>query len=110
LLKTTASQPSVKSLPKLPHFHRIKVLATINLADPDLLWSLYKKKGQMTLHYLYQTYGVTWFEALRRIILDPIGIRYSLYLSLNTDGSWKTLYRRLDRSRFHVSPALGVAG
>ena len=85
---------------------RIKVLAKSNLADPDLLWSLYKEEGQKTLEYLYDTYGVIWMESLRRVLCNQFGSLFSLFLYRENDGSWDWSYRLLDFDRDAVFPAL----
>ena len=85
---------------------KIKALASRNLGDPDLLWSLYKEEGQKTLRYLHDTYGVVWMESLRRILCSPGGRRASLYLCRGVDGSWDWRCSWLGRSRVASLPAL----
>ncbi len=85
---------------------RIKVLACRALADPDLGWSLFKEKGQKTLRYLYDTYGVKWMEFLRRELCDLDGRRNSLSLFRRDDGSWGRSNRWLSDYRNARHPAL----
>lgn len=85
---------------------RIKALAKSNLADPDLLWSLYKEEGQETLHYLHDTYGVKWMEALRRVLRDTDGRRCSLLLGRLGNGSWSHIADDLRAERSATLPAL----
>lgn len=88
---------------------RIKVLSAVNLSDPVFLWSLYKEDGQKTLHYFHDTYGVTWMESLRRILLSPDGGRCALCLFRDSDGSWYYYYRWLGNGRNVDNPALSLA-
>lgn len=88
---------------------RIKVLSAVNLSDPVFLWSLYKEDGQKTLHYLHDTYGVTWMESLRRILLNPAGNRCALFLNRVSDGSWYDYYYWLDFDRNVDDPAVSFA-
>jgi hypothetical protein len=67
---------------------KIKAFAQLRLADPDLLWSLYMEKGQKTLCYLHDTYGITWMESLRRLLVRPDGGQDSLCLYQVSRYSW----------------------
>ncbi len=88
---------------------KLEAFADENLADPDLLWSLYKEEGQKILRYLHDTYGITWMEALRRILLRSDGLRCSLYLCRLDVGSWLWDCTWLDdvRSARRVALVLG---
>jgi hypothetical protein len=86
---------------------RLRTLAKSNLADPDLLWGLYKEEGQKTLRYLNGTYKVKWMEALRRVLrIVPRGDHYSLYLYCRDNGSWGWDYRWLGYDRDASNPTL----
>lgn len=84
---------------------KIKALSNVNHADPDLIYSLYIEEGQQTLRYLYETYGITWMESLRRIIFASFR-RCSLYLFRKDDGSWSCGYHWLNYNRDLGKPAL----
>jgi hypothetical protein len=67
---------------------RIQALKDCPLADPDLLFSLVKQEGQVILRWLYDTFGVTWMEALRRTFLGREGLRFTLCLYRRDGGHW----------------------
>lgn len=84
---------------------RIRILSARAMADPNLLWSLYKEKGQKTLRYLYNTYGVTWMESLRRCVCFQGGNEHTLHLFRKKGGRWDWDYF-WGEARTAVHPAL----
>jgi len=86
------------------HLVRLKEKDKI-LADANIGAALYNEPGQVTLEWLYQTHGVTWFELpgteLRRSNRD----RYFLYL-YRADGRWHWCYRYLGSDHCVDNPAL----
>ncbi|MDE2071311.1 MAG: hypothetical protein KGI70_01085 [Patescibacteria group bacterium] len=70
--------------------------------------TLFEEKGQATLRWLYDTFGITWFELSGTVLRDSRGSRYFLYLRRDDDGSWHWRCNWLDygRSRVNVSPLL----
>lgn len=70
---------------------------------------LYQEPGQKTLRWLFETYGVTWFELPGTILRNPYGHRYFLFLSRGDDGQWYWYYRWLDDDRNARRPGLVFA-
>jgi hypothetical protein len=66
---------------------RLKVMPGIRL-DAKVGQALYEEKGQTTLRWLHETYGVTWFELAGTVLRYSDGHRYFLYLYRYDDGSW----------------------
>lgn len=87
---------------------RLKASTNRFLADPDLGWSLYQEKGQKTLRFLHDTFGVTWIEFLRRTLCYPDGSCCALFLCHKLDDSWGRNYSWLDAPRCDMCPALGL--
>lgn len=81
-------------------------------ADPCIRYdakvgqALFEEKGQATLRWLYDTYGITWFELAGTVLRGSGGGRYFLYLDRDVGGSWNWDYRWLGcgRSAGGVSP------
>lgn len=68
---------------------KIKNFANLPSADPDLLFSLYLQPEQKILQYFYSTYGITYIESVRRVILHPSGALFLMYVCRYEDGkSW----------------------
>ncbi|MES2408946.1 MAG: hypothetical protein V4509_01425 [Patescibacteria group bacterium] len=88
---------------------RLKAMSDRNLADPDLGWSLVKEKGQKTLAYLYNTYGVKYIQVLRRVVcLEGVDhTRYYMLLCRNPDGRWVCVMDSLDQELAHDALILG---
>jgi len=70
--------------------------------------TLYEEKGQVTLRWLYDTYGITWFELSGTVLRGQVGNRCFLDLNRLGGGSWCWSYRWLGRGRDRggVSPLL----
>ncbi len=49
-------------------FERIEKLRGFSLADPCVIWSMYKEKDQITLRFLHENLGVSWIQTLRRTL------------------------------------------
>lgn len=86
---------------------RLKKLGLIRL-DAKGGQTLYEEKGQATLRWLYDTYGITWFELAGTVLRDSRGDRCFLCLSRGGGGSWGWYYDWLGRvrDRAGVSPLL----
>lgn len=86
---------------------RIKAMPEIRL-DAKIGQALYEEKGQPTLRFIYEYYGVSWFELAGTVLRLSDGSRYFLCLNRDDDGSWNWYYHWLDRgrNRDHVSPLL----
>jgi hypothetical protein len=85
---------------------RLKALAGRKLADPDILWSLFKEKDQKILHYLHDTYNVRRIEGLRRLLLSPLSRQCAFNLYLCNDGTWTWGDSWLDSERTSDDTAL----
>lgn len=81
----------------------IMMLETIQL-DVKIGQTLYEEKGQKTLRWLHQVYGVCLFELLGTVIRDEFGDRDVRYFKRNEDGSWSwyldSLYSRREADHF----------
>lgn len=86
---------------------RLKKKSEIRL-DAEIGQALYEEKGQTTLRFIHEHYGISWFELAGTVLRDPDGDRYFLYLYRHGDGSWRWSYRWLDSGRGArgVSPVL----
>ena len=49
---------------------------------------LFEEKGQATLEWLYQNFGITWFELPGTVLRNSDGDRCFLYLFRSGDGRW----------------------
>lgn len=67
---------------------RLKTLTDRILLDPGFGWALYQEEGQKTLRWLYDTFGVTYLDFFGRILRNPLGNRFVLYLYRSCVGSW----------------------
>jgi hypothetical protein len=70
--------------------------------------ALFEEKGQGTLRFLYDTYGISWMEFAGTVLRNDDGGRYFLSLRRVHDGSWSWGYGWLggDRDATSVSPLL----
>lgn len=70
--------------------------------------TLFEEKGQATLRWLYDIFGITWIEFVGSVLRYPDGHRYFLYLYREDDGSWDWHDHWLGHARYrgHVSPLL----
>jgi hypothetical protein len=86
---------------------RLKTLGLIRL-DAKAGQTLYEEKGQPTLRFLHDVYGITWFELAGTVLRYSSGDRYFLYLYRGDDGSWYWDCSWLDdaRNARNVSPLL----
>lgn len=86
---------------------RLKAMSEIRL-DAHVGQTLYEEKGQATLRFLYETYGITWFEMAGTVLHDSDNIRCFLCLYHGGDGPWRRDFRRLiyGRCSSNVSPLL----
>jgi len=79
-------------------------------ADDNIGAALLNEPGQVTLEWLYQTHGVTWFELPGTELRSPNGYRRFLCLCRTDDGRWHWGYDRwLGNDRGAGSPALVFA-
>lgn len=78
-------------------------------ADAKFGQTLYEEPGQKTLRWLYETYGVTWFELPGTILRGPRGYRHFLSLYRKDGGRWYWNFNWLDVDRHAESPALVFA-
>ena len=70
---------------------------------------LYKEKGQATLEWLYQTFGITWFELPGTELRRSNGSRYVLYLGRDGDGRWRWGCSWLELDRHAGNPSAVLA-
>lgn len=84
---------------------RMKALPNIRY-DFGVGVALHQEKGQATLRFLHDVYGITWFELAGTVLRDSGGYRYFLYLGRRVVGSWGWNYGWLGsfRSRAFISP------
>ena len=61
--------------------------------------SLYEEPGQVTLEWIYRTFGVTWVEFPGTTLRVSDGRRCFLYLYRDGDGRWNRNYNWLDNER-----------
>ncbi len=66
---------------------RLKVLSGIRL-DAKVGQALYEEKGQTTLRWLYDTFGIAWLELSGTVLRGPAAFRCFLYLYRFDGGSW----------------------
>ena len=67
--------------------------------DANTGQALYEEKGQATLRFLYDTFGISWMELAGSVLRDSNGLLYSLCLYRIDDGSWDWDYYWLDSDR-----------
>ncbi len=86
---------------------RLKAMPEIRL-DAKIGQALYEEPGQATLRFIYEHFGVSWFELGGTVLRGLGGGRYFLCLGRRDDGSWHWYYFWLvsDRLRDRVSPLL----
>jgi hypothetical protein len=86
---------------------RLTALPEIRL-DAKIGQALYEEKGQATLRFLHDHFGVSWMEFAGTILRDSGGRRYFLYLYRFVGRSWDWSYSWLGyvRNRGSVSPLL----
>ena len=86
---------------------RLKRLSGIRL-DAKYGQALYEEKGQATLRFLHDTFGLTWMEFAGTVLRNSGGDRFFLCLYRKDDGSWGWDFGwlGLDRHRGYVSPLL----
>jgi hypothetical protein len=86
---------------------RLKAMPEIRL-DAKVGQALYEEKGQATLRFIYDHFGVSWFELAGTVLRRSGGFRYFLCLYRSGDGSWGwRCYWLVDvRRRDRVSPLL----
>lgn len=78
-------------------------------ADANIGVALLNEPGQITLEWLYQTHGVTWFELPGTELRNPHGFRRILYLYRRDDGQWYWYFYWLGSGRGARNPALVFA-
>lgn len=86
---------------------RLRIGTDIQI-DAQTFWALYTEKGQVTLRWLHDFYGVNWIEELGTILRCPDGRRYSLVLDSFYDGSWDWGFRQLCNNCDADNPAIGL--
>jgi len=86
---------------------RLTALPEIRL-DAKIGQALYEEKGQATLRFLHDHFGVSWIEFAGTVLRDSDGRRCFLCLYRRGDGSWDWFCFWLDRVRYrgNVSPLL----
>ena len=78
-------------------------------ADAAIGVVLLQQPGQVILEWLYQTYGVTWFELPGTELRDPLGNRCFLCLCRGGGGRWRWSCYWLGFDRRADFPALVLA-
>jgi len=68
---------------------RIKANADDVQLDADDFLALWEEKGHITLHWLYETKGITWLSFWATILRRSDGDRRVLYLYRDGYGSWR---------------------
>ena len=56
--------------------------------DAKIGQSLFEEKNQVTLWFLYNTFGISDLKFAGSVLIDPYGARYLLGLYLRSDNSW----------------------
>lgn len=85
--------------PKIPYPYftgecKIRLLERYSMADPVLLWSMYKQPNQTILRKIYAEYGIEEIDVLRRVFFN--GYRKSLLMRRSRDdGHWSPINRWL---------------
>ena len=72
--------------------------------------ALFQEKGQVTLRWLHDTFGIKWMEFAGTVLRLLDGSRYFLYLGRRGDGAWgrSVCWLGYDRVRVSVSPLLAA--
>ena len=88
---------------------RLKAGKMIHL-DAKYGQALLEEKGQATLRFLHDTYGISWMEFAGTVLRSGDGGRCFLYFYRHDDGSWRWSCRWLDYARdtSNVSPLLAT--
>lgn len=86
---------------------RLKTMPEIRL-DAKIGQALYEEKGQPTLRWLHDNFGVSWFEMSGTVLRSSGGNRCFLCLGRDGGGSWdwRCLWLGRGRGRGNVSPLL----
>jgi hypothetical protein len=85
----------------------IETLNDKTLADPDLIWSLLMEEGHAILNYLHDSYGVTYLEVLRRLLISREGYHCALCVYRDqADRKWRISCRWLGRLPGPEDPAI----
>mgnify|MGYP001607482926 len=71
--------------------------------------ALYEEKGQATLEWLFNTFGITWLEFPGTVLRSDGGNRCFLYLCRDGLGRWYWSYRWLGSVRGATSPSAVLA-
>lgn len=71
--------------------------------------ALFEEKGHATLEWLYQTFGITWFELPGTTLRGADGLRYFLCLCRGDDGQWSWDYDWLGNGRDVKFPSAVLA-
>ncbi|MDP3986116.1 MAG: hypothetical protein Q8P77_01635 [Candidatus Veblenbacteria bacterium] len=106
----TCLKPGEGSITGEGKLKRLKKLGLIRL-DAGFFMALWKEEGHKTLEWLHTAYGITWMEFLGTILRGPDGIRCSLYLYRDGDGSWNwgCYWLDVDRSARGLAAVLASA-
>ncbi len=76
--------------------------------DAKIGQALYEEKGQATLEWLYNTFGITWFDLPGTVLRGTVGDRYVLYL-YRDGGRWHLRCRWLGYDCHVESPSAVLA-
>ncbi|MBI4088972.1 hypothetical protein HY415_02650 [Candidatus Kaiserbacteria bacterium] len=71
---------------------------------------LFEEKGQAACEWLYQTFGIRWFELSGTVLRNGFGSRCFLFLYRNNDGRWYWSYDWLGSNRDAENPSAVLAG
>ena len=77
--------------------------------DAKIGQCLFEEKGQVTLEWLYQTFGITWFELPGTVLRNSNGFRYFLFIYRDGYGWWYWLSFWLDDFRYAKNPSAVLA-
>ena len=77
--------------------------------DAKIGQCLFEEKGQVTLEWLYQTFGITWFELPGTVLRSSGGYRAFLAFSRGGGGRWHWNYYWLGSDRRAKNPSAVLA-
>lgn len=77
--------------------------------DAKIGQCLLEEKDQATLEWMFNTFGITWFELPGTVLRDSDGYRYFLFLYRGDSGRWHWDCSWLDYNRFAQSPSAVLA-
>ena len=77
--------------------------------DAKVGQSLFEEKGQATLEWLFNTFGITWFELPGTVLRNSYGNRFFLCLCREDVGLWYWRYSWLGDDRYAKRPSAVLA-